>query len=352
MENGRVHNKQWFEGVIMVSIKDIARACGVSTATVSKALNDREDVNAQTRERIRAAAKQLGYLPNAQARSLKTNKTYNIGVLMVDKADSGLKHYYFASILDSFKVVMEHNGYDLTFISTQIGSQTCTYYEHCMYRNVDGVLAACVEFTSPAVQELLKRELPVVSVDYDNGRNYAVVSDNEAGVRDAVEYALHRGHTKLAMICGEDSQVTSLRKAAFLETLRAHQREAQKHLLLNGKYLHPQIAYDLTAALLHEDDRPDCILYPDDICAVSGMAAIREAGLVPGEDVSVIGYDGNPVLQMFHPHLTTVQQDTETLGSQAAKLMLRLLHKEHIPVSERISHVSGRLLEGETVAQK
>ena len=80
----------------MVSIKDIAQACGVSTATVSKALNNREDVNPQTRERVQETARQLGYLPNAMARALKTNKTYNIGVLMVDKADSGLTHHYFA----------------------------------------------------------------------------------------------------------------------------------------------------------------------------------------------------------------------------------------------------------------
>lgn len=336
----------------MVSIKDIAQACGVSTATVSKALNDREDVNPQTRDRIRETAKQLGYLPNALARALKTNKTYNIGVLMVDKADSGLKHHYFASVLDSFKVTMERNGYDLTFIGTQIGGRTCTYYEHCMYRNVDGVLAACVEFMSPAVQELLKSDLPVVSVDYDNGENYAVVSDNEAGVREAVEYALRRGHSRFAMISGEDSQVTSLRKAAFLETLRAHQCEVDEHLLLKGKYLHSEEAYNQTQVLLHENSCPDCIFYPDDICAAAGMTAIRDAGLVPGRDVSVVGYDGHPVLRMVGPHLTTVQQDTETLGIKAAELILRLLHKEKIPVSERVSYVSGRLLEGDTVAQK
>ena len=137
----------------MVSIKDIAQACGVSTATVSKALNNREDVNPQTRERVQETARQLGYLPNAMARALKTNKTYNIGVLMVDKADSGLTHHYFASILDSFKVAMERSGYDLTFISNQIGSQACSYLEHCRYRNVDGVLAACVDFNTQEVQD-------------------------------------------------------------------------------------------------------------------------------------------------------------------------------------------------------
>ena len=335
----------------MVSIKDIARVCGVSTATVSKALNNREDVNPQTRERVREAARQFGYLPNAMARALKTNKTYNIGVLMVDKAESGLRHHFFASILDSFKVTMEQNGYDLTFISNRIGSQTCSYYEHCMYRNVDGVLAACVDFSTPEVQELMASGLPVVSVDYVSDGNYAVASDNAEGIRSAVEYVLRKGHSRLALIYGEDSQVTKLRKHAFVETLKAHQCEVKEEWMLQGKYLHPELAAELTQKLLAMENPPECIFYPDDVCAVSGMEAIRNAGYEPGREVSVVGYDGHPIIQMLEPHLTTFRQDTELIGTNAAELLLRILHKDEIPDSERIRSVSGKLLEGETVAQ-
>lgn len=335
----------------MVSIKDIAQACGVSTATVSKALNNREDVNPQTRERVREAAKQLGYLPNAMARALKTNKTYNIGVLMVDKAESGLRHHYFASVLDSFKVTMERSGYDLTFISNRIGSQTCSYLEHCMYRNVDGVFAACVDFSMPEVQELLKSDLPVVSVDYVTDGNCAVVSDNAGGIRDAVNYALQRGHTRLGLIYGEDSQVTELRKAAFSEMLEEHRCEVHQEWIMQGKYLHTELAFRLTQKMLQNENRPECILYPDDVCAVAGMEAIRNAGLRPGHDISVIGYDGHPDFQMLDPRLTTIRQDTDSIGARAAELLLRLLHKEQIPSSERVCYVSGTLLEGDTVAQ-
>ena len=87
----------------MVSIKDIALRCNVSAATVSKALNDHSDVGPATKQRVREAAREMGYLPNSMARGLKTKKSYNIGVLMVDKANSGLQHHYFAAILDSFK---------------------------------------------------------------------------------------------------------------------------------------------------------------------------------------------------------------------------------------------------------
>ena len=343
-----------YEGVRMVSIKDIAEECGVSTATVSKALNNRGDVNPQTRERVREAAKRLGYLPNSMARALKTKKTYNIGVLMVDKAENGLKHHYFASILDSFKVVMEHNGYDLTFISNQIGERTCSYYEHCMYRNVDGVLAACVDFESPEVRTLLESDLPVISIDYITDGKYAVASDNATGVRDAVEYALGRGHTRIAYIYGEDAQVTEVRRNAFCQILAEHGCAVQESYLRQGKYLSAEVSYRLTRELLDTEpaqERPTCILYPDDICAVAGMAAVRDAGLMPGEEVSVIGYDGNPLLRMLRPNLTTILQDTSMIGVKAAELMLRLLHKEYIPPEERVRFCKGKLLEGETVAR-
>lgn len=335
----------------MVSIKDIAQACGVSTATVSKALNHREDVNPATRERIQETAKALGYLPNVMARALKTNRTYNIGVLMVDKADSGFKNHFFASILESFKVVMERSGYDLTFISNQIGSQSYSYYEHCMYRNVDGVLAACVDFASPDVQCLLDSKLPVVSVDYVKDGKYSVASDNAQGTADAVEYAVSRGHERIAFLYGEDSQVTEIRKKAFFEALQKHHLKADDSMILQGKYLHPEDSYRLTQQILAETERPTCIMYPDDICAVAGMRAIGDAGLVPGRDVSLIGFDGHPVLRMLRPHLTTIQQDTECIGICAAETMLRLLQKTEIPESERVRYVGTKLLEGETVAQ-
>lgn len=333
----------------MVSIKDIAAECGVSPATVSKALNGHDDVSAATSQRVRDAAKRLGYLPNSMAQALKTRKTYNIGVLMVDQANNGLRHHYFAAILDSFKVRMERCGYDLTFISSQIGEKTCSYYEHCLYRNVDGVLAACVDFEAPEIQTLLKSELPIVSIDYVSESGYSANSDNAAGIRSALEYALEMGHTRIAYIYGEDSHVTRVRIDTFRRVLAEHNCEVNASHIKVAKYLHPEISYRLTQELLSGETPPTCILYPDDICAMAGMTAIRERGLEVSRDVSVIGYDGHPLLQMITPRLTTVCQDTEGIGQKAAELMLSLLRKEDLPDSERIRFCRGCLNKGETV---
>lgn len=114
----------------MSSLKDLARECGVSVATVSKALNGQHDISDATRARVREAAERLGYVPNMAARSMKTNRTYNLGVLFVDERQSGLSHEYFSAVLDSFKVRVERLGYDITFINRNLGGKTMTYLEH------------------------------------------------------------------------------------------------------------------------------------------------------------------------------------------------------------------------------
>ena len=98
----------------MVSLKTIAEKCGVSTATVSKALNDQRDISEETKSRVRKTAEALGYFPNAAARALKTNRSYNIGVLFEEEAGSGLTHEYFSGVLNGLKVQSEKQGYDIT----------------------------------------------------------------------------------------------------------------------------------------------------------------------------------------------------------------------------------------------
>lgn len=102
----------------MVSLKDIARECRVSAATVSKALNDRKDIGEETKARIKKTAEEMGYFPNSAARILKTKRSYHIGVLFLDDAGSGLTHEYFSGMLNGIMFEAESLGYDITFINT------------------------------------------------------------------------------------------------------------------------------------------------------------------------------------------------------------------------------------------
>ena len=106
----------------MISIKDIAKECNVSVATVSKALNDHDDISAATKDKVRKAAQKLGYTTNVAARALKTHKTYNLGILFADDR-AGLSHEYFSMILESFQREAERHGYDITFINHAIAGK-------------------------------------------------------------------------------------------------------------------------------------------------------------------------------------------------------------------------------------
>ena len=150
----------------MVSLKTIAERCGVSTATVSKALNDHKDISEATRKRVRQVADELGYFPNAAARALKTNRSYNIGVLFEEEAGRGLTHEYFSGVLNGLKKQAEKLGYDITFINTCFENRKMSYYDHCRYRNFEGVAIVCADFNEPDVVELMNSELPVVTIDY------------------------------------------------------------------------------------------------------------------------------------------------------------------------------------------
>ena len=196
----------------MVSMRDIAEKCSVSVATVSKALNNHSDISEETRKKIRQTASDMGYYPNSAARALKTNRSYNIGVLMNDRAHSGLTHEYFSAVLEGVKVESESRGYDITFINTH--NRKMTYYEHCKYRNLDGVVIACADFEEPEVQEVVNGAIPSVTIDYIFNNCTSVSSDNVKGMRELVQYVYKMGHRKIAYIHGEsNSEVTKERLA-------------------------------------------------------------------------------------------------------------------------------------------
>lgn len=332
----------------MVSIKDVSARCGVSVATVSKALNDHSDIAETTKENVRKVAKEMGYFPNSSARALKTNRTYNLGVLFVDEAQSGLTHEYFANVLDSFKVEAEKNGYDITFISRHMGHKTMSYYEHSKYRGVDGIVIACICFTDPQVTELIHGELPVITIDHVFDNRTAIISDNIRGMKELITYIYEMGHRKIAYIHGADSSVTQNRVGSFYKTLGELKIEVPDEYVKNGVYHDPDTTAKLTKELLELKDCPTCIVFPDDFSSIGGINAIKEKGLRIPEDISIAGYDGITLTRMLEPKLTTLQQDTGALGRSAAAKLITLIENPKASIIERVV-IEGKVLPGKSV---
>ena len=333
----------------MVSMKDIAKACGVSVATVSKALNGQQDIGRETREKIRRTADEMGYMTNASARALKTSRSYNIGVLFVDPTHGGLAHEYFSSVLDSIRVESERCGYDITFINCNVGRRQTTYLQHCLYRGVDGVVIASVDFTDPMVLELIHSGLPIVTIDHMFNGRMAVMSDNVSGMEQLVRYVVERGHRRLAFIHGERTTVTEGRLTGFYRACEQLGVSVQDEYVLEGAFHDAAGCYEATKRLLTLPERPSCIFFPDDFSYIGGYNAITEAGLRIPADISAVGYDGIRLSGVVSPALTTWRQNTEELGREAAARLIELIEHPKTALIDRYV-VSGRLLEGSSVA--
>ena len=335
----------------MVSMKDISAACGVSVATVSKALNDHGDIGAETKKRIKQTAKQMGYFPNSAAKALKTNRTQNLGVLFEEDAHSGLTHDYFASVLESLKITAEEKGYDITFInSCRTRPNRMSYLEHCRYRGFDGVIVVCVNFYDPEVLELVNSDIPTVTIDHLFNNTCAIMSDNVKGMHDLLRYVYDMGHRRIAYIYGADSSVTQRRLSSFYSTVSEMGLNIPDEYIRRAAYRDTIAAYTETGKLLDMKNPPTCILYPDDFACYGGMNAIRERGLKVPDDISIVGFDGIRIARHIEPKLTTLKQDTRQLGMRAAEKVISLIENPRTTLIEQIV-VEGEVYVGGSVGR-
>ncbi len=335
----------------MTSLKDIAKKCGVSVATVSKALNDQKDIGTETKERVRSAAKEMGYYPNAAARALKTRRSYNIGVLFKDDAGSGLTHEYFSGVLEGFKEEAEKRGYDISFINNRFEKRELSYIDHVRYRNFEGVMIVCADWNDPEVIELLNSSIPKATIDYVHQSCPAVSSNNVKGIEDLVRYIYKKGHRRIAYIHGEDySYVTRERVITFRRICEELGLQIPEEYIRTGEYLKVEGAAEATEKLLDLPNPPTCILYPDDTALIGGRNVIRGRHLRIPKDISVAGYDGTRLSQLLSPKLTTIHQDTQLIGAEAARRLIGLIEKPKTTLVERVV-IEGTLIPGESVGE-
>ena len=332
----------------MVTITDISEACGVSRATVSKALNGAPDISQETAKRIRETARTMGYLPNAAARALKVGRSYNIGVLFSDETGGGISHEYFSMILESVKAQAESQGYDVTFISKDLGNMHMDYYEHAKYRSCDGVVIASADFQDPAIIRLATGDIPTVTLDYSFDSRTSVLSDNVKGMESLVRFVYGKGHRKIALIHGEMTSVTQKRLASFKKTCAELGLKIPPEYYRTAKYHDPRSSGLQTRELLALPERPTCIFYPDDLSFLGGMTELEKHGISIPDGMSVVGYDGIPLSQVLRPKLTTYRQGAESMGKAAASMLIDEIEHPDTWLPQQIT-VEGELLEGSTV---
>jgi len=332
----------------VTTLKEIAARCGCSVATVSKALNAMPDISPETAKRIRAIADEMGYIPNAAARTLKTNRSHTIALLLFLRDESVWKHDYFARVAEGVQSVTERAGYDITPVTCSLPGMAGRYVDYCRHRGYDGVIVMSGFFNGAELMELINSEIPLVTIDYAFHHRGAVLSDNASGINDLMEFIYGRGHRRIAYIYGEDSSVSQTRLAAFYNACQKHSLTVPDAYVKRALYRDHASSAQATRELLSLREPPTCILYPDDYACIGGVHEIQSMGLRVPQDVSVVGYDGIPLADLIRPRLSTLRQDAEGVGQNAGRLILKAIESPKAFIPQHIM-LPGRVVEGETV---
>jgi len=312
-----------------VTIRDVADLVGVHHSTVSRALSPdkRDKISPAVVKKVEKAAKNLGYVPNIVASSLKQNRTYTVGVLIPD-----LMNPLFPPIIRGIQDTAEAAGYTVITANTDDEEKKESDALRMMQgRSIEGVIIATARREDPIVEQCIANDIPFVLVNrtVDRDSVNAVILDEDYGVRSILDHLMNLKHTRIAHIAGPQHTSTGFHRAkTFGDYLRTHNlasdliESAQKFTVEEGRRVFNQ--------LLARDNSFTAIVAGNDLLALGCIDAMRDVGLLVPDNISITGYDDVSFLERMNPALTTVQVPKYEMGSQATKTLLDLIGGENM----------------------
>lgn len=319
-----------------VKMEDVAKLAGVSKSTVSQFLNKRyEFMSEETRGRIESAIKSTGYQPNVIARSLKVKKTNTIGVIVAN-----ILHYFSTAVSRGIEDYCNKHHYNVILCNADDNPQKeRIYLEMLLAKQVDGIICATTGKNNEFLQDLIKREVPLVLID----RKLAgiemdgVFSNNEQGAREAVSHLLAIGHRRIALLSPELNGISTRqgRFKGYRQTLIKHGLQPMDEYI---KFVKSTVEVkESILALLRLPEPPTAILCTNDLTTMEALHVMKQANVKIPETIAIIGFDDSPWVDLLDPPLTTVNQQTYEIGLKSAEqLLTRIEHPQEKKFHEQI----------------
>jgi LacI family transcriptional regulator len=307
-----------------VTIRDVAAQANVSVATVSKVLNQRYGVSAETFARVTAVIKELGYEASLVAQSLRNHRTNVIGILVADIEP------FSTELLKGAADAIRGTGFELVVYSAGGRTGDPQGWEQRYLTRLSGTLVDGAVLVTPAVDLEGLPGTPVVAVDPHTGRSPlpTIDSDNLRGGQLATEHLLELGHRRIALITGRaDLKSAQQRETGYRRALVAAGVPVDASLVRPGDYDH-DVAARSARELLSGPDRPTAVFAANDISAIAVIETALELGLRVPDDLSVVGFDNIAESALCTPPLTTVQQPIREMGHRAITLLVQLINRE------------------------
>jgi DNA-binding LacI/PurR family transcriptional regulator len=311
-----------------MNIAEIARRANVSTATVSRTLNQSGPVKAATAKKVWRAVTALNYYPNSHARTLVSGRSRLIGLIVSD-----ITNPFFPELVRTFQNLASQKQYDLLLTSTDyLTSRMTTCLRRMLERKVDGVAMMTSEMDLSLIKELSKRNVPIVFMDVGQmGPRMSHVSiDYGNGIRQVVDHIAGLSHQQIAFISGPlDLHSARTRRQAFLDGLRQHGLKTDRRLVREGTHT-AEGGETAMKELLRLKRRPTAVVCSNDWTAIGALHAIHAAGLKVPDDISLAGFDDIPLARFTNPALTTVRMSAGDVGSTAFQALFSLIGEGHV----------------------
>ena len=311
-----------------MNIAEIARRANVSTATVSRAINQSGPVKAATARKVWRAISELNYYPNSHARALVSGRSRLIGLIVSD-----ITNPFFPELIRSFETQASQQQYDLLFTSTDyLTSRMTTCLRRMLERKVDGVAMMTSEMDMSLIKELGRRGVPLVFMDVGQvgPKMSHVAIDYANGVKQAVDHLVALGHKQIGFISGPlDLHSARTRRQAFLDAVRGHGLAPDKRLIREGTHT-AEGGQKAMAAILRLSRHPTAVVSSNDWTAIGALHAIHAAGLRVPSDISLVGFDDIPLVSYTNPSLTTVRMSAADVGSTAFDALFKLIGGERL----------------------
>jgi len=330
-----------------VSIKDIAKAAGVSHSTVSRALSDSPLVSDETKARIQRLAQEMGYSPNILARSLVTRQTYTVGVVVTTIADP-----FVAEVVQGIEATAHDHGYTVILCNSgAVPEREIAAVEMLRSKRVDGVIVTSSRVGALYLEHLERIGAPIVLINNHNeesGRyTFTVTVDNRHGGYLATKHLIELGHRRIAYVTAPADHSSDLdRKSGYRQALTQSGIEPDPTLIIpgNGRADGGERALK---AIMELDDLPTAVFCYNDMTAIGLIHAARQAGLSVPRDLAVVGFDDILFARYFHPPLTTIAQPKVEMGRLAMKMALSLMNVEEGEEEE----LSNIVVQGELIVR-
>jgi LacI family fructose operon transcriptional repressor len=321
----------------MVSIKDVAEAAGVSTATVSRVLSNGLHVRPEVRERVLATVERLGYRPNLVARSLRSQQSSTIGLIVSD-----ISNPFFTAISRAVEDTAYEQGFSVLLCNTDENPEKEAIYLNLMRDTA--VAGAIISPTRQTIASLADSNLPfpivVIDRSISNGDVDSVLIDNVDAAYRLITHLIEQGYRRIGALCSEMS--TGLeRQLGYEKALRARGFAPQSEYM---KYVSPkaEAGYEATLKMLDLTEPPDALFAVNSLIAEGALQAIRERNLTIPDDIALVSFDETPWTSIVQPAITLIAQPTYEIGESAADLLIKRIADPSRPTRKVI--LNGQLL--------